>query len=548
MRLDALVEYEAATRARFDSDFALQRLESLGLDPRKRLQEHSNGQKAQIALVLAVATRPSLLVLDDPALGLDTHTRRALFDELIGLIREREVGVLLTSHLLPEVERIADRVSILAEGRVAFEGNIDSIRANAARVHVPTRAGCTPPRVGDPGVLAVGAKDSGWDVLLWREDATDNEVAGVALTLLSRWLADRAARNHPFRLRIGPPRFTALGTTSVAVSALLLFALLEHQAGAFLARDTSKSAPYVMYDDAGHLALARRVSGVLMQVAVEGAPFPSDPGASRWYTMHADASAYVPTRSAPRVPGTLSDFVRLGVVRGDGTSRSSSVQVFVLQPRGLVFLGSLNSLQHPQHERTSTLLARHPGGGPLQVGARIAALQHQGAHETTDGYGLAVFDLDGQQAFEVRSEGVVRPIEVGDDDSVHGVRHEVNPRSDGKDDDTRVVLIGTRGEYLWSETDRAFVSFEDTTPPPPTYRLLDPVGRRVEVAGVTVERWSSGLEYMLNKGAAPTFTFLLRAPLESAVDALRFATFETPPMSLANRESFLGSPDSLGTG
>jgi ABC-2 type transport system ATP-binding protein len=168
LRLSAWIRLQAARRARFDADYALQRLGDLGLGLSQRLGALSNGQRAQVALVCAVASRPDLLVLDDPGLGLDTRVRRALYGELIAMIAERPVGVLLTSHFLPEIERIADRTSILAGGRIVLSDSIDRIRGQACRLQIPKGTSALP--LDRAGVLAITEDQDGLTVLGWRAE------------------------------------------------------------------------------------------------------------------------------------------------------------------------------------------------------------------------------------------------------------------------------------------------------------------------------------------------------------------------------------------
>lgn len=131
--------FELATRTRFDAGYAEQAVRSLGLSGGERVSKLSRGQRAQLALVLALAGRPEVLVFDDPALGLDVAARRELLDAMIALLADRGTTVLFSSHVMADVERLADRVGILHGGRLALEGSLDALRRRVQRVRVTGR-------------------------------------------------------------------------------------------------------------------------------------------------------------------------------------------------------------------------------------------------------------------------------------------------------------------------------------------------------------------------------------------------------------------------
>jgi ABC-2 type transport system ATP-binding protein len=92
----------------------------------------SKGQKGLASLALALGHSPELLVLDDPTLGLDVASRRALFEEIVGDLADRGTTVLLTTHDLAGVEGIADRVAILAHGRLIVDEKMESLKLGHA--------------------------------------------------------------------------------------------------------------------------------------------------------------------------------------------------------------------------------------------------------------------------------------------------------------------------------------------------------------------------------------------------------------------------------
>jgi ABC-2 type transport system ATP-binding protein len=94
----------------------------------------SKGQKKQVSLALALATRPELLILDDPTLGLDVVARRSLFEEVIGDLAETGMTTLITTHDLASIEQIADRVGVLAHGRLVLDEQVETLKARFRRI------------------------------------------------------------------------------------------------------------------------------------------------------------------------------------------------------------------------------------------------------------------------------------------------------------------------------------------------------------------------------------------------------------------------------
>jgi ABC-2 type transport system ATP-binding protein len=104
-------------------------LEVFGLSPRERIGSLSKGYRAKLALLLALAHRPRLLLLDEPASGLDPVVRREVLASLVDAIHGEGRTVLLSSHLMEDVERLADRVAFLSGGRIVLEGEAEEVRS-----------------------------------------------------------------------------------------------------------------------------------------------------------------------------------------------------------------------------------------------------------------------------------------------------------------------------------------------------------------------------------------------------------------------------------
>lgn len=133
----------------WDQDVAEARIDQLGLDPAQRAGKLSGGQRAQLALTLAVAKRPELLVLDEPVASLDPLARREFLQILMETVAEDEVSVILSSHLVGDLERVCDYLIVLVASRVQIAGPVDELLATHVRLIGATR---------DPGSLPSNQK------------------------------------------------------------------------------------------------------------------------------------------------------------------------------------------------------------------------------------------------------------------------------------------------------------------------------------------------------------------------------------------------------
>lgn len=114
---------------RWDSEVAERRIEQLGLPFGRKVGKLSGGQQAQVALTLALAKRPDLLVLDEPVASLDPLARREFLQSLMEAVADSGLTVILSSHILADLERVCDHIVILANGRTQLAGPIDDVVA-----------------------------------------------------------------------------------------------------------------------------------------------------------------------------------------------------------------------------------------------------------------------------------------------------------------------------------------------------------------------------------------------------------------------------------
>ena len=132
MRVDELLRYSRAFYPDWDDDYADELVRAFALDPSATVAHLSRGQQARVGLLIALAYRPDLLVLDEPSTGLDPVVRRDILDAILRTIADEGRTVLFSSHLLDEVERVADHVAMISRGRVVLDAPLADIRASHA--------------------------------------------------------------------------------------------------------------------------------------------------------------------------------------------------------------------------------------------------------------------------------------------------------------------------------------------------------------------------------------------------------------------------------
>ncbi|HET9211251.1 MAG TPA: AAA family ATPase, partial [Thermoanaerobaculia bacterium] len=147
---------------RWDAAGMIARLERFGVPADTPFGKLSKGQKGQVLMALALAASPRLLVLDDPTLGLDAVARKAVFEELIGDLADRGTTVFITTHDLAGVERIADRVGILREGKLVLDEEMEMLKARFRRVSFPRSREAAVGRLAPLAPVAVASR--GWEV------------------------------------------------------------------------------------------------------------------------------------------------------------------------------------------------------------------------------------------------------------------------------------------------------------------------------------------------------------------------------------------------
>jgi ABC-2 type transport system ATP-binding protein len=185
MRVGRALAFEAGTRANFDRKYAEDALRRLGIPLSKLIAKLSRGQRAQLALVFAMAGDPEVLILDDPAMGLDAVMRREFLEAMIELLGREGRSVLFSSHILPDVERIADRVGILHGGRLIVDATIDDLKRRVQKRFARGLAEGDELRRRVPGLLRTRAVRDGHELTLLDVDPSRESVLRDFCTALS---------------------------------------------------------------------------------------------------------------------------------------------------------------------------------------------------------------------------------------------------------------------------------------------------------------------------------------------------------------------------
>lgn len=134
MRVDEMLRYLRGFYPAWDPGYAETLRRQFNLDPGARVRQLSRGELAKLGLIGALAHRPELLVLDEPSSGLDPVVRRELLEAVVRSVADEGRTVVFSSHLLDEIERVSDRVAMMAGGKVVLDGRLDGILESHRRL------------------------------------------------------------------------------------------------------------------------------------------------------------------------------------------------------------------------------------------------------------------------------------------------------------------------------------------------------------------------------------------------------------------------------
>jgi ABC-2 type transport system ATP-binding protein len=183
MTVEESIRFTRAFHDNWDDRKAADLLRRFSLPPDKKVRQLSRGNRARLCLLLALSFNPELIILDEPTSGLDPIVRRDFIENIVAEISEEGKTVLFSSHIVEEVERVADYVGIINDGELLLVSTLDDIKASYKRVRYATN-GTRPEVAGLPGLLMVenGRHEQVLTVKDWGEE--------MARALMARGIAE----------------------------------------------------------------------------------------------------------------------------------------------------------------------------------------------------------------------------------------------------------------------------------------------------------------------------------------------------------------------
>ena len=158
MTIDALMRFTRPFYPAWNQGLFDQIVDHFQLNRKQKIKHLSKGQVAQVSLALGIAPEPELLILDDPTLGLDTVVRRDFLESLIQIIQKKGRTVFLSSHVLGDVERVADRIGVMVDGVLRVDCPTDEFKQSIRRV-VLSFDTAPPPFAGCDGLVAAHVEE-----------------------------------------------------------------------------------------------------------------------------------------------------------------------------------------------------------------------------------------------------------------------------------------------------------------------------------------------------------------------------------------------------
>ena len=182
MRVGELLAFVAGQRPNWDPEYASRLLTAFGLSVAPRIRELSKGQRALVALLLAVAFRPKLLILDEPTSALDPLARRLFLSSVLAEYQEDGGTILICSHLIHEIAGLVDHVGLLKDGRMHLSLPVDTLRASVRRFRWVLGDAPSPetaPKVRCPGLLHTTVVGRQVSATVFLQDRSEAEIRSI---------------------------------------------------------------------------------------------------------------------------------------------------------------------------------------------------------------------------------------------------------------------------------------------------------------------------------------------------------------------------------
>jgi ABC-2 type transport system ATP-binding protein len=178
MRVDRHIDFVKAYYPRWNSALERAYLDRFDIPTDVRVSTLSPGVRQQLAVLLAVAFEPELLILDEPAAAMDPLARARFLDLLLELIQDQRRAIVISSHILSDIEKVVDRVVILRKGVVVRDASLDELREAYRRVRLHAIDGQVPETIALPGVVEM--QRNGRQALLTVRGAGDDAIQDAA--------------------------------------------------------------------------------------------------------------------------------------------------------------------------------------------------------------------------------------------------------------------------------------------------------------------------------------------------------------------------------
>ena len=134
MKVQEFLSYLGGFFPAWDENYCIELRDKWNLDPKKRVGDLSGGQKQILKVIQALSIKPELLILDEPVAHLDPNTRRQFLSELIELTCELQSTVVFSSHIVSDLERVANKVALLLDGKIDYYYDVEDLKSNIAHI------------------------------------------------------------------------------------------------------------------------------------------------------------------------------------------------------------------------------------------------------------------------------------------------------------------------------------------------------------------------------------------------------------------------------
>jgi ABC-2 type transport system ATP-binding protein len=161
MTIAEVLRFTASFHPTWNEKLCADQIRKFDLDPSKRIRELSRGMVAKVALALALAHEPRLLVLDEPTDGLDAVVRKEFLESIVSVAADEGRTVLISSHLLQDVERVADRVALMEESRISLVEDAEALKSRFRELKITFGNGA-PATFEMPGVHSIRKEPREW--------------------------------------------------------------------------------------------------------------------------------------------------------------------------------------------------------------------------------------------------------------------------------------------------------------------------------------------------------------------------------------------------